>query len=261
MKRLAAFSPFGSSGRPALRNGLLVVLSTSILCLGLGCGDFTLFGDSDRGPCDPDPCANKANARAGTCTVVGKDDFTCACNTGYFWDDDNNRCIDPCAAAPCDDIDNAVAGSCEGVDADDFTCDCSAGFVWNAASRTCVDDPCDPDPCEDILFAVPDSCTASGPSDFTCDCSAGYAWDAQDNLCEGVIGDACDALKACLKECDFNNSVCQNACLAAWSACECDFLSEPPSECISICFGVCFSGLNQVCYECGIDCAFDALCE
>ncbi len=132
------FSPLAPSRRrfsplAALYAGILAV----ILCLGSGCGDYTLFGDED-GPCDPDPCANRDNAVVGSCEASGGSDFSCRCEDPYFWKDDGNRCEDPCDPDPCAGIDNAQAGTCTGVDADDFTCDCDTGHTWDPGSHSCT---------------------------------------------------------------------------------------------------------------------------
>lgn len=184
-----------SSRRSSCRTALLSAIALSILSAGIGCGDFTLFGEDEQGICNPDPCASTANATAGTCADLGDDDYSCGCRSGYFWDADGNTCEDPCASDPCDSIENAVDGSCEGISLTDYDCDCDDGFVWDGATESCEDDPCDPDPCAGIEDATPDTCTAVGGDDYTCDCGAGYFWGAAGNTCENpCASDPCDTI-------------------------------------------------------------------
>jgi len=177
-----------SRRRFSCRTALLFGIALSILCVGIGCGDFTLFGDDDQGVCDPDPCASKANATAGTCTAVDESDFTCDCDAGYFWEDDGNTCEDPCASDPCDSIENAVDSSCEGVDLDDFTCECDAEYFWKDNGNTC-ENPCASDPCDSIENAVDGSCEGVDADNYACDCDAGFVWYEDSNTC---VEDPCD---------------------------------------------------------------------
>lgn len=81
-----------SRRRFSYRTALFSGIALWILCVGIGCGDFTLFGDDDQGICDPDPCANTDNAAADTCEDLGGDDFTCDCEDGFEWDGASNAC-------------------------------------------------------------------------------------------------------------------------------------------------------------------------
>jgi hypothetical protein len=168
---------------------MLFGIALSILCVGIGCGDFTLFGDDDQGVCDPDPCASKANATAGTCTDLGGDDYSCGCKSGYFWKDEGNTCEDPCDPEPCKDIDYAEPDSCKAQDFDNFTCRCDSGYVWDADTGGCEDDPCNGDPCASIDHAQKDSCEAQGAEDYTCRCDSGYVWNGDTGSCQD---DPCD---------------------------------------------------------------------
>jgi hypothetical protein len=106
---------------------LLLGVALSIAAFWVGCGDYCLFCDetaNPQGPCDGDPCTDIDNAQAGTCTAVGADDFTCRCDSDFFWDDNGNACEDPCIGAPCDSKEHAADGSCSGVDANEYTCEC-----------------------------------------------------------------------------------------------------------------------------------------
>lgn len=185
-----------SRRRFSCRMALFLGIALWILCVGIGCGDFTLFGEDEEGVCNPDPCASKANAIAGTCTDLGDDEYSCGCQSGYFWDEDGNTCEDPCASDPCDNIENAVDSSCEGVDVDDYTCDCVSGYFWKENGNTCQD-PCASDPCDSIENAENGSCEGVDADDFTCECDTDYIWNGVTESCEidPCNPDPCDGLE------------------------------------------------------------------
>jgi hypothetical protein len=144
-------------------------------------------------PCDPDPCGID-NAVADTCTFFGADDFTCTCESGFFWKDEGNTCEDPCDPDPCEGIQDATRDTCTAVAWDDFTCDCDEGFEWNDGTNTCAEvvDPCTPDPCQGISNAVADSCVDLGGGGFSCDCNEGFLWNLDTDTCDEVPADPCD---------------------------------------------------------------------
>jgi hypothetical protein len=253
-----------SRRRSSCRTAMVLGTALSILCVGTGCGDFTLFGEDEEGVCNPDPCASKANAIAGTCTDLGDDDYNCGCQSGYFWDEDGNTCEDPCASDPCDSIENAVNGSCGGTSLTDYDCDCDPGYVWDRTSDSCEDDPCDPDPCASIENATPDTCTAAGGDDYSCGCRSGFTWIAQINQCEPSAVGTCDDLEACLLTCNgFEDSSCQSSCYAAWTGCECDLdFNDLLASCALTCFRDCplTNPFTKSCWDCVIPCGFDSQC-
>jgi len=250
---------------------LLFGIALSILGLGIGCGDFTLFGDNNPSVCDPDPCASTDNATAGTCTADGESDYVCDCQSGYFWEAAGNTCEDPCASDPCDTIDNAVVSSCQGVDVNDFTCECDGGFVWNAPTDSCEVDPCDQDPCDTIDNAVDGSCTAIDAEEFTCECDDGFVWDADTGTCEKdpCDGDPCAAIDnartgSCTAvgaedfTCDCDTGFtwdAQNKRCEGGAVGTCDDLKDCLGDCTSINDYLCLSG----CYGTwtGCDCVLD----
>lgn len=259
-----------SRRRFSCRTAMLFGIALSILCVGIGCGDFTLFGDDDQGICDPDPCAGKDNATADTCTDLGGDDYTCDCESGYFWEDEGNTCEDPCDPDPCEDIQNAETDTCDGVGVDNFTCDCVSGYVWDGTNESCEDDPCDPDPCDEARNEVAGSCKAVGGDDYTCDCDDGYFWKGDGNTCEDpCASDPCDSIpNAEAGSCTGINAddyTCGCAPGFTWNAqnerCEagavgtCDDLKECLSECSGItdfvCPGNCYGTWT------GCDCVLD----
>jgi hypothetical protein len=156
---------------------LLLVLGS--LAFGAGCGDFTLFDDSEAGLCDDDPCADIDNAVAGSCQEDGTDDFTCDCVSDFEWDDASNLCqeIDLCEGDPCAGIAHAVEDSCEAEGTTDFTCDCDEEFTWDdetdkcvsAAQGTCTDLKTCLTACDWDDTACQLVCQAQGSG---CDCSA-----------------------------------------------------------------------------------------
>ncbi len=254
-----------SRRRSSCRTALLFGIALSILCVGIGCGDFTLFGDDDQGICDPDPCANTDNATADTCEDLGGDDYTCDCESEYFWEADGNSCEDPCASDPCDSIENAVDSSCEGVDADDFTCECDTDYIWDGGTESCEVDPCNPDPCDGLENAVDGTCAAVGGDDYTCDCETGFTWIAQINQCEPSAVGTCDDLEACLLTCNgFEDSGCQYSCYAAWTGCDCDLdFNGLLISCGFICLGDCpvSNPFTKSCWDCVVPCGFDSQCQ
>jgi hypothetical protein len=161
-----------SRRRSSCRTALLFGAALSILCVGTGCGDFTLFGDDDQGICDPDPCEDIQNAETDTCDGVGVDDFTCECDAGYVWDGATESCEDdPCDPDPCDEARNEVAGSCTDLGADDYTCDCDSGYTWNGQINQCTSGAVGTcDDLEDCLL------TCNGFEDFLCQNSCYAAW-------------------------------------------------------------------------------------
>jgi len=164
-----------SERRSSSRIALLLGIVLTILCFGIGCGDFCLFCDEEQNPCDPDPCANKENATAGTCTAVGDSDYTCDCESGYFWQGDDEECVDPCIDDPCAEITNAAEESCTGVDADEFTCECDDGYSWDAQENECKEvsgDVCGDlktclKGCDAVDLVCQSGCLAAGSA---CDC-------------------------------------------------------------------------------------------
>jgi hypothetical protein len=252
-----------SRRRSSYRTELLLGIALSILCVGIGCGDFTLFGDDEQGICDPDPCAGTDNARAGTCMLDGESDYECDCESGYFWEAVGNTCEDPCASDPCDGIENAVDSSCAGVDVDDFTCECDAGYVWDAPTESCEDDPCDLDPCDSIDNAVDGSCAAIDAEDFTCDCDTGFTWNAQNQRCEGGAVGTCDDLEDCLGDCtSINDYLCLSGCYGTWTGCDCVLdTAALIAECAGTCLFNCIDVESKACWDCVLDCGFGTQCE
>jgi hypothetical protein len=252
-----------SRRRSSCRTALLFGIALSILCVGIGCGDFTLFGDDDQGICDPDPCAGKDNATADTCTDLGGDDYTCDCESGYFWEDEGNTCEDPCDPDPCEDIQNAETDTCDGVGVDNFTCDCVSGYVWDGTNESCEDDPCDPDPCDEARNEVAGSCKAVGGDDYTCGCDPGFTWNAQNERCEaGAVG-TCDDLKECLSECSgITDFVCSGNCYGTWTGCDCVLdTAVLIEECAGTCLIDCINIESKACWDCALECGFDTQCQ
>jgi len=261
-----------SRKRSSCRTALLFGIALSILGLGIGCGDFTLYGNDNPGVCDPDPCASTDNAMAGTCTDLGADDYACNCDTGYFWEDVGNTCEDPCASDPCDSIENAVGSSCEGVDVNDFTCECDAGFVWNAPTDSCEVDPCDPDPCDEARNEVAGTCTALGADDYTCNCDTGYFWEEVGNTCEDpCASDPCDSIsnaeRGSCAGIDANDYICDCDTGYTWDGQINQCTSEAVGTCDDLeeCFLTC-NGFEDPscpinCYSenTGCDCTLDQL--
>jgi hypothetical protein len=252
-----------SRRRFSCRTALLFGIALSILGLGIGCGDFTLYGDDNPSVCDPDPCASTDNAKAGTCTADGGSGYECDCDAGYFWEADGNTCEDPCASDPCDTLDNAVDSSCEGIGVDDFTCECDEGYVWNAPTDSCEVDPCDQNPCDTIDNAVGGSCTAIDADNFTCDCDTGFTWDAQNQRCEGGVVGTCDDLEDCLSDCtSINDSLCLSSCYGAWTGCDCVLdTAALIAECAGTCLFSCIDPESKACWDCVLDCGFDTQCR
>ena len=253
-----------SRRRSSCRTEFLLGIALSILCVGVGCGDFTLFGEEDeQGICDPDPCVGKDNATAGTCVADGESDYECDCESRYFWEADGNTCEDPCALDPCDSIENAVNSSCEGVDADDFTCVCDTGYVWDGSTGSCEDDPCSSDPCDAIENAVDGTCTAQGGDDYTCDCDDGFAWNSQSDQCEAEAVGTCEDLKGCLSECSGTmDFVCQGNCYGTWTDCDCVLDAEDLiTECAGTCLIDCINTESKACWDCALECGFDTQCQ
>ena len=252
-----------SRRRSSCRTALLFGIALSIPCVGIGCGDFTLFGDDDQGICDPDPCAGKDNATADTCTDLGGDDYTCDCESGYFWEDEGNTCEDPCDPDPCEDIQNAETDTCDGVGVDNFTCDCVSGYVWDGTNESCEDDPCDPDPCDSIPNAEAGSCTGINADDYTCGCDPGFTWNAQNERCEaGAVG-TCDDLKECLSECSgITDFVCSGNCYGTWAGCDCVLdTAVLIAECAGTCLIDCINIESKACWDCALECGFDTQCQ
>jgi hypothetical protein len=259
-----------SRKRSSCRPTLLFGVALSILGLGIGCGDFTLYGNDNPSVCDPDPCASTDNAMAGTCTADGESDYECDCQSGYFWEADGNTCEDPCASDPCDTIDNAVVSSCEGVDVNDYTCECDAGFVWNAPTDSCEVDPCDPDPCDEARNEVVGSCTALGGDDYTCGCDAGYFWEEVGNTCEDpCASDPCDSIpnaeRGSCAGIDANDYTCDCDTGYTWNGQINQCTSEAVGTCDDLkdCLGDCTSINDYLCLSScygtwtGCDCVLD----
>jgi len=131
--------------RGSSRTALLLGIALLMLCFGIGCGDFCLFCDDDedgsQDVCADDPCADITNAVPDSCSALGEGEFTCSCDSGYFWEGEDEECVDPCVNEPCGSIANAVEDSCKGVSVDDYTCDCESGFEWEGGSNVCEEVP------------------------------------------------------------------------------------------------------------------------
>ena len=47
----------------------------------------------DENICSKDPCQNIAKAIVGSCQMSGQNDFVCACQRAFSWNDDVNMCM------------------------------------------------------------------------------------------------------------------------------------------------------------------------
>lgn len=242
---------------------LLVAVCLGLLtALWIGCGDFTLFGDDEEGPCEGDPCADITNAVSGSCEAAGTDDFTCDCQSGFTWAEATNTCADdPCDPDPCEGIENALADTCEAVGTSDYTCQCETGFVWDEGGNACADDPCDPDPCAGIENATAGTCAAAGTDDFTCGCASGFSWNAATNQCVAGSEGSCGELLACLAGCSVSDFTCQSLCLDAATACDCAG-TDPAvvlAGCGAQCLGDCLTDpYSEACSRCLLDCVAES---
>lgn len=136
----------------------LVITSTLLALVGVGCGDDDGAGDTvvpmDMGPIDAGPCA----AEPMDCTL-------CGCGAGTFCED-TGECVPLLAAGElCDSDAQCAGGQCGLNEAGTMGCLVDAG-------ETCTEDSCascDPDPLgSDELL-----CTASCASDDDCECLVG----------------------------------------------------------------------------------------
>lgn len=163
-------------------------------------------GCQDINSCAGNPCNSINNAVAGSCQdkAAPLNGFTCSCNSGFSWS--NDQCVDDdaCANNPCTGLAGST-GACAdaaGSAQPPYTCTCITGRTWNSTTRTCDEI----DGCAGINCGIGASCTdkISPETGYTCGCGPGTS--LQNGVCAET--NAC-ASNPCSASVDpFGNGTC-----------------------------------------------------
>lgn len=100
------------------------------------------------------------------------------CIDGYFWNADQNLCVDPCESAPCVGIEHSTE-QCIGKAANKYVCECETGFAWNGSK--CLN-PCDPNPCLNVENSTGECTKIDNFTQYSCGCNLNYSWNG--SLCD-----------------------------------------------------------------------------
>ena len=146
------------------------------------------------------------------------------CIDGYFWNADQNLCVDPCESAPCVGIEHSTE-QCIGKASDKYVCECETGFAWNGSK--CLN-PCDPNPCLNVENSTGECTKIDNFTQYSCGCAINYTWN--ETLCAADIRSAdCTCLP---NNADWNiaSSITQTSSGSEWLPTTLGVFSKTPSE-------------------------------
>lgn len=78
-------------------------------------------------PCENHICGSVSHS-SGVCVPENAFEYSCACDDGYFWNDE--ECVNPCNANPCSNLSNSTK-VCTPLSPTDYSCGCNSGYGWN----------------------------------------------------------------------------------------------------------------------------------
>ena len=135
-----------------------------------------------KNPCIGNPCKEIAYS-SRECQVVDEETFDCGCDSYYFWNSDQKKCLRSCKGNPCSSYQHSDKKCYEDKEIG-FYCGCETPYQWNPDKRKCMMN-CDTNPCAEIEHGSHE-CFEDENEGYKCGCVEGHVWignSCREDLC------------------------------------------------------------------------------
>lgn len=135
-----------------------------------------------KNPCIGNPCKEIAYSNR-ECQVVDEETFDCGCDSYYFWNSDQKKCLRSCKGNPCSSYQHSDKKCYEDKEIG-FYCGCETPYQWNPDKRKCMMN-CDTNPCAEIEHGSHE-CFEDENEGYKCGCVEGHVWignSCREDLC------------------------------------------------------------------------------